>query len=137
MRGAEYHRYGVTASTDIALGKRIIPWKETTSGPADEADGHDWEELKAKLDAGGELKLVVVVDGWSFRAGHIPGSINFPSPSCVFRELDLNDQIILHSDNHRLQNIRRSVRCPSDPQIPQGQLLSRRAGRLAGRLRAG
>ena len=98
MRGAEYHRYGVTASTDIALGKRIIPWKETTSGPADEADGHDWEELKAKLDAGEELKLVVVVDGWSFRAGHIPGSINFPSPSCVFRELDLNDQVILHSD---------------------------------------
>jgi hypothetical protein len=40
-------------------------------------------------------------------------------PSCVFRELDLNDHIILQSDNHRLQNIRRSVRCLSDPQIPQ------------------
>jgi hypothetical protein len=33
--------------------------------------------------------------------------------------LDLNDHIILHSDNHRLQHIRRSVCCLSDPQIPQ------------------
>jgi hypothetical protein len=38
------------------------------------------QELKAKLDANQDIKLVMTVGGWTFRARHIPGSLNFPSP---------------------------------------------------------
>jgi hypothetical protein len=37
-------------------------------------------QLKAKLDGNEAIKLVTTVGGWTFRAKHIPGSVNFPSP---------------------------------------------------------
>jgi hypothetical protein len=61
-------------------------------------------ELKAKLDTGEDIKLVMTVGGWTFRARHIPGSISFPSPSCALRELRRDDAIILYSTNQHLQS---------------------------------
>jgi rhodanese-related sulfurtransferase len=61
------------------------------------------QELKAKLDTGEDIKLVMTVGGWTFRARHISGSLGFPSPSCALRELRRDDDIILYSTNqHRL-----------------------------------
>ena len=49
------------------------------------------QELKAKLDTGDDIKLVMTVGGWTFRAEHIPRSIRLSSPSCALRELRRDD----------------------------------------------
>jgi rhodanese-related sulfurtransferase len=60
------------------------------------------QQLKVKLDTGEDIKLVMTVGGWTFRARHIPGSLGFPSPSCALRELRHDDEIIVYStDQHR------------------------------------
>jgi hypothetical protein len=35
------------------------------------------EELKAKLDRGDDIKLVMAMHEWGFRAAHIPDSLHF------------------------------------------------------------
>jgi rhodanese-related sulfurtransferase len=60
------------------------------------------QQLKAKLDAGEDIKLVMTVGGWTFRARHIPGSLGFPSPRSALRELRCDDEIVVYSTNrHR------------------------------------
>jgi rhodanese-related sulfurtransferase len=58
------------------------------------------EQLKAKLDAGQDVKLVMAVGPWEFRAKHIPGSLGFPSPRCALRELQPDDEIVVYANNH-------------------------------------
>jgi rhodanese-related sulfurtransferase len=62
------------------------------------------QELKARLDAGEDIKLVMAVGGWTFRARHIPGSLGFPSPSCALRELGRDDDIVVYATDRHLQN---------------------------------
>jgi rhodanese-related sulfurtransferase len=59
------------------------------------------QQLKAKLDANQDVKLVMTVGGWTFRAKHIRGSVSFPSPSCALQALRRDDEIILYSTDHR------------------------------------
>lgn len=54
------------------------------------------EELKAKLDRGEPIKLVMALGEWAFRAKHIPGSLNFPSPQEAVKALDKNDEIVVY-----------------------------------------
>ena len=61
------------------------------------------QQVKAKLDAGEDIKLVMTVGGWTFRAGHIPGSLGFPSPRCALRELRRDDEIVVYSTNQHRQ----------------------------------
>jgi rhodanese-related sulfurtransferase len=63
------------------------------------------QQLKAKLDAGEDIKLVMTVGGWTFRAKHIPGSRNFPSPRCALQTLRRDDQIILYSTSQHRQDL--------------------------------
>src|SRR5215216_3510649 len=51
------------------------------------------QELKAKLDANQDIKLVMTVGGWTFRAKHIPGSLSFPSPGRALQTLRCDDEI--------------------------------------------
>jgi rhodanese-related sulfurtransferase len=80
------------------------------------------QELKAKLDANQDIKLVMTVGGWTFRARHIPGSLNFPSPDRALQTLRCDDEIILYSVSNDRQDTRaafdaltahgyRNVRC--------------------------
>src|SRR4030095_12695736 len=62
------------------------------------------QELKAKLDAGADIKLVMTVGGWTFRARHIPGSVSYPSPSHALRELRRDDEISLYSTDQPRQD---------------------------------
>jgi rhodanese-related sulfurtransferase len=62
------------------------------------------QELKARLEADEDIKLVMAVGGWTFRARHIPGSLGFPSPSCALRELGRDDDIVVYSTDQHLQN---------------------------------
>jgi rhodanese-related sulfurtransferase len=64
------------------------------------------QELKAKLDANQDIKLVMTVGGWTFRARHIPGSLNFPSPGRALQMLRCDDEIILYSVSNGRQDTR-------------------------------
>jgi rhodanese-related sulfurtransferase len=62
------------------------------------------QQLKAKLDADEDIKLVMTVGGWTFRARHIPGSLGFPSPRCALRELGCDDEIVVYSTSQHRQD---------------------------------
>ena len=67
------------------------------------------QQLKAKLDASEDIKLVMTVGGWTFRARHIPGSLGFASPSCALQTLRCHDEIVLYSTGHGRQDTRAAV----------------------------
>ena len=54
------------------------------------------EELKARLDAGKEFKLVMTLSEWAFRAKHIPGSLNVDNPAKAAELLDPADDIVVY-----------------------------------------
>ncbi len=60
------------------------------------------EELKEKLDRGDNFKLIMVLGGWQYRAKHILGSLNIPSPDDPkFKQFNLEDEIVVYcSDVH-------------------------------------
>jgi 3-mercaptopyruvate sulfurtransferase SseA len=64
------------------------------------------QQLKAKLDANQNIKLVMTVGGWTYRAKHIPGSVSFPSPRCALQALRHDDEIILYSTSYHRQDTR-------------------------------
>jgi hypothetical protein len=42
------------------------------------------DELKATLDRGDNIKLVMTLGEWAYRAKHIPGSLHFTTPEEAF-----------------------------------------------------
>jgi rhodanese-related sulfurtransferase len=62
------------------------------------------EELTAKLAANHDLRLVMAVGPWEFRAKHIPGSLGFPSPQYALLALGRDDEIVLYANNHHRVN---------------------------------
>jgi rhodanese-related sulfurtransferase len=56
----------------------------------------DREELKAKLDAGADIRLVMSLQRWAFEALHIPGSLHFDTPEQLLAALDRKDEIIVY-----------------------------------------
>src|ERR1700737_3681151 len=57
------------------------------------------EELKEKLDGGGDFKLVNCLDDWMFRAKRIPGSIHFESLKQALDTLDPKEEVIVYCSN--------------------------------------
>lgn len=56
----------------------------------------DRDELKAKLDRGDDIKLVLALNEWAYRAEHIPGSLHFPSIAAALDALDESDEIVVY-----------------------------------------
>ena len=54
------------------------------------------DELKAKLDAGEDIRLVMSLQRWAFEALHIPGSLHFDTPEQLLEALDVDDEIIVY-----------------------------------------
>ena len=54
------------------------------------------EELKAKLDKGEPIKLVMALNRWAFDAKHIPGSLHFDDPNDLYAALGEDDEIIVY-----------------------------------------
>jgi len=54
------------------------------------------EELKSKLDAGSDIRLVMSLQRWAFEALHIPGSLHFDTPEELLAALDQDDEIIVY-----------------------------------------
>ncbi len=54
------------------------------------------DELKAKLDRGDNIRLVMTLNAWAFRAEHIPGSENFATPEDALESLGIGDEIVVY-----------------------------------------
>jgi rhodanese-related sulfurtransferase len=62
------------------------------------------EELKARLDANDDIKLLMVVGPWEFQARHIPQVPRRTPPRSALAALGRDDQIILYATNHHRSN---------------------------------
>ena len=64
------------------------------------------DELKAKLDRGGDVKLVMALNRWAYDAKHIPGSLHFDTPDALRAALRPGDEIIVYcSQNDCLSSV--------------------------------
>lgn len=54
------------------------------------------EELKAKLDRGEPLKLIMALNRWAFDAKHIPGSIHFDTPAELYAAVRQDDEVVVY-----------------------------------------
>ena len=57
------------------------------------------EDLKAKLDSGEDLKLVMALNRWAFDAKHIPGSLHFDTPDELYASVAPYDEVIVYCSN--------------------------------------
>jgi len=54
------------------------------------------DELKGKLEAGADIRLVMALQRWAFEALHIPGSLHFDTPEELLDALELDDEVIVY-----------------------------------------
>jgi rhodanese-related sulfurtransferase len=54
------------------------------------------DELKAKLDRGDDVKLVMALNRWAYDAKHIPGSVHFDTPDALYAALRPDDEIVVY-----------------------------------------
>jgi rhodanese-related sulfurtransferase len=57
------------------------------------------DELKAKLDAGDDIRLVMALNRWAFDAKHIPGSLHFDTPEELYAAIAPDDEVIVYCSN--------------------------------------
>jgi rhodanese-related sulfurtransferase len=57
------------------------------------------EELKRKMEAQKNLKLVFALGDWQYRAKHIPGSLHLPEPEQALEALRPDDEIVVYCSN--------------------------------------
>lgn len=56
-------------------------------------------ELKAKLDRGEPIKLVMALNRWAYEAKHIPGSLHFDTPEQLYAAVQPDDDIVVYCSN--------------------------------------
>ena len=61
-----------------------------------EKDLIDTQELKAKLDRGDGLTVVMTLGEWEYRTTHIPGSMRISTVQEALEALDPEDEIVLY-----------------------------------------
>lgn len=54
------------------------------------------DELKAKLDAGENVKLIMALNRWAFDAKHIPGSLHFDTPDALYAAVKPDDEVVVY-----------------------------------------
>jgi rhodanese-related sulfurtransferase len=54
------------------------------------------DELKAKLDRGEDVKLVMALNRWAFDAKHIPGSVHFDAPADLYAAVAPEDDVVVY-----------------------------------------
>jgi rhodanese-related sulfurtransferase len=55
--------------------------------------------LKAKLDAGEDIRLIMALNRWAFDAKHIPGSLHFDTPDELYAAIATDDEVIVYCSN--------------------------------------
>jgi rhodanese-related sulfurtransferase len=56
----------------------------------------DRDELKAKLDRGDPIKLIMALNRWAYDAKHIPGSLHFDTPDELYAAVKPDDEVIVY-----------------------------------------
>jgi len=54
------------------------------------------DELKAMLDRGDDVKLIMALNRWAFDAKHIPGSLHFDTPEQLYAAVTPDDDVIVY-----------------------------------------
>jgi rhodanese-related sulfurtransferase len=54
------------------------------------------DELRAKLDRGDEVRLIMALSRWAFDAKHIPGSIHFDTPEELYAAVKPDDEVVVY-----------------------------------------
>ena len=54
------------------------------------------DELKARLDRGGEFWLIMALNRWAFDAKHIPGSVHFDTPGELYAAVQPEDEVVVY-----------------------------------------
>ena len=54
------------------------------------------DDLKAKLDGGEDIKLIMALNRWAFDAKHIPGSVHFDIPDELYVGVRPDDEIVVY-----------------------------------------
>ena len=57
------------------------------------------DELKAKLDRGENVKLVMTMNKTAYSWLHIPGSLNFEHIADAFQQLNPDDEVVVYCTN--------------------------------------
>lgn len=53
-------------------------------------------ELQRLLDDQSDVRLIMALNEWAFRAKHIPGSEHFNTPDDLFASLGLDEEIVVY-----------------------------------------
>ena len=56
----------------------------------------DRAELKAKLDRGDPVVLIMALNRWAFEAKHIPGSMHFDTPEALYETVRPEDEVVVY-----------------------------------------
>jgi rhodanese-related sulfurtransferase len=54
------------------------------------------DELKAKLDRGDDVRLIMALNRWAFEAKHIPGSLHFDTPDELYAAIKPDDEVVVY-----------------------------------------
>jgi rhodanese-related sulfurtransferase len=54
------------------------------------------DELRAKLDRGDDLRLIMALNRWAFDAKHIPGSLHFDTPDELYAAIQPDDEVVVY-----------------------------------------
>jgi rhodanese-related sulfurtransferase len=54
------------------------------------------DELRAKLDRGDKVRLIMALSRWAFDAKHIPGSIHFDTPEELYAAVKPDDEVVVY-----------------------------------------
>jgi rhodanese-related sulfurtransferase len=74
----------------------------------------DTKELKAKLDVGDSVTLVMTLGEWEYRTMHIPGSMRVSTVQEALEALDPEDEIVLYDSGPSCPASRMALRILKD-----------------------
>jgi rhodanese-related sulfurtransferase len=90
------------------------------------------DELKAKLDGGADIRLVMSLQRWAFEALHIPGSLHFDTPEELLSALGQDDEIIVYCSDPACVGSRFAYKKLVRQRVHKCKQVRRRLERLAG-----
>ena len=64
----------------------------------------DRDELRAKLERGEDLKLVMALSRWAYDAKHIPGSLHFETVDDLSAAVDPEDDVVVYCSHAACQS---------------------------------
>jgi rhodanese-related sulfurtransferase len=74
----------------------------------------DTKELKAKLDGGDSITLVMTLGEWEYRTMHIPGSMRVSTVQEALEALDPEEEIVLYDSGPSCPASRMALRTLKD-----------------------